>query len=352
MNSKLIGAIFGLVLAAALVHTCLHSSQAPIPAHVHQAYATWRLQHGKLTASPTEQDFRLRTFYQNMLFVQSSNDNHSHRSELNQFADLTEEEFKGALGLKSTTATGISGMAQQDPKSTANLQQQVVTARENKAYIGFPYINGSAMCNDNYAWTAAAILSGTMTMEYGVASTTYLMSPQRFLDCPNLYNTQGCDGGLVKNILDGAIKSNIGMTYLSSYPYTGVQVGCKEIKSTYAMSYIKNNSYSATQIINRIKAGYTLATAMDITSARFYSSGIFSGPCTVDVNQNMILTGFGVDDDGKTLFWSLMNTWGSKWGVNGTIKVRRFTDEGLPQYSSCGITTDAYTVSARFNLTN
>ena len=80
---------------------------------VNGAFARWAGAHGRpyLTNS-AEMEKRRSIFHQNALFVQQHNDDESQRSRLalNQFADLTLEEFKASyLGYKPALAEGRDG---------------------------------------------------------------------------------------------------------------------------------------------------------------------------------------------------------------------------------------------------
>lgn len=57
-----------------------------------------------------------------------------------------------------------------------------------------------------------------------------------------------------------------------------------------------------------------------------YSSGIFDGcPKDADINHMMLAKGYGVADGKK--YWRIQNSWGSRWGEDGSMRLLRHDDE-------------------------
>ena len=94
------------------------------------------------------------------------------------------------------------------------------------------YIQGSATCNDNYAWIAAV----NMNANYYIAQGTRIMynfSPQTYLDCSGNFKNAGCNGGLAVNCFQYSAMWGVGTT--NDYPYFGVQRPCRVVAG-----YFKN----------------------------------------------------------------------------------------------------------------
>lgn len=54
-----------------------------------------------------------------------------------------------------------------------------------------------------------------------------------------------------------------------------------------------------------------------------YHSGVFNG-CNEDkiiINHGVALVGYGDDEDGA--YWIIRNHWGTQWGENGYMRLRR-----------------------------
>lgn len=72
----------------------------------------------------------------------------------------------------------------------------------------------------------------------------------------------------------------------------------------------------------------------------YYASGIFEDPmCCIDQNHAVLLVGYGVDSSG-TPYWIAKNSWGSKWGEGGYVRLRRSTSKARSA-GQCGIAISA-----------
>ena len=71
---------------------------------------------------------------------------------------------------------------------------------------------------------------------------------------------------------------------------------------------------------------------------QFYKSGVLHDSCAFleDRNHAVILTGYGVDDEG-IMFWRGVNTFGRDWGENGYFRVER-------NATRCGIDQDVFMI--------
>jgi len=61
--------------------------------------------------------------------------------------------------------------------------------------------------------------------------------------------------------------------------------------------------------------------AIQVESAfQFYTSGIFAGPCAKQWNHALLIVG------GTTDYWIAKNSWGSSWGEQGYVRIKRGDD--------------------------
>lgn len=80
-----------------------------------------------------------------------------------------------------------------------------------------------------------------------------------------------------------------------------------------------------------------VSTLIDASNLKKYSSGIVSGEqCSntqEDLNQAVLVVGYGSDNG--TNYWIVKNSWGSKWGENGYLRILRNSN------NTCGIGLEA-----------
>jgi len=93
-------------LSAGVIFSQVKTGPSPVPASIISKYTAWKKQFGKLYATPSENEYRLRVFHSSSDFIDESNEDYESvirsRGEtlsgpmfsLNVFADLSEEEFK------------------------------------------------------------------------------------------------------------------------------------------------------------------------------------------------------------------------------------------------------------------
>jgi C1A family cysteine protease len=68
--------------------------------------------------------------------------------------------------------------------------------------------------------------------------------------------------------------------------------------------------------------GRPVSVAVDATNWSTYKSGIFSN-CEAQLNHGVLLTG-STDD-----YWMIKNSWNTKWGIEGYIKLSRGNTCGI-----------------------
>ena len=83
-----------ILLGVALYAGIHQAHQAEIPVEVRAQFQQWKLGQNRLYGSPSEDEYRLRVFYKNLQMIEAHNaQGHSYTLGINQFADLTTEEF-------------------------------------------------------------------------------------------------------------------------------------------------------------------------------------------------------------------------------------------------------------------
>jgi len=248
---------------------------------------------------------RFETFKTNYDTVAEHNEgNHTWTMGLNEFSDMTGEQFYSTL-------TG--------PWSESERPQGAV---EEVAALGFPNdkfdwrdqgavtsVKNQGTCGSCWTFSGAGTMEGLLFIK---TKALVDLSEQQLLDCAGSYGNRGCGGGLPWSCFDFARDKGI-CTY-QDYPYMGRQGTCK----TTCKSRMKTAGYS--QIASEAQFQAVLrqnpiSLGLDVTNWQHYSGGVFNGPCGQEPQHAVI--GVGWQDNA----WIIKNSWGTSWGESGFIRL-------------------------------
>lgn len=164
------------------------------------------------------------------------------------------------------------------------------------------------------------------------------MSEQQLVDCDRARDNTGCSGGLMEDAFEYIMEN--GLVAQASYPYTGKDDKCDKIKS--ANSVVTINGYKRVRkndetSLQATAAQQPVSAAIDAVGFdfQFYSSGVFRGPCSSNLNHGVTIVGYGDEGD---KYWIVKNSWGSQWGEAGYVRMLRGVETG---YGMCGIAAQA-----------
>jgi KDEL-tailed cysteine endopeptidase len=126
---------------------------------------------------------------------------------------------------------------------------------------------------------------------------------------------------------------NGGITTEENYPYTS---NVTETANTCDSS--KTSDYAATitdyeTVPDNNETALAMAVAKQPVSLRidahgtdfqnrWYTGGIFNGPCGTDQNHAVTAVGYGTTADG-TNYWIVKNSWGTSWGDSGYVWMQK-----------------------------
>eukprot|EP00656_Telonema_subtile_P011310 TRINITY_DN15574_c0_g1_i1.p1 TRINITY_DN15574_c0_g1~~TRINITY_DN15574_c0_g1_i1.p1 ORF type:complete len:239 (-),score=42.15 TRINITY_DN15574_c0_g1_i1:182-898(-) len=156
------------------------------------------------------------------------------------------------------------------------------------------------------------------------------LSDQQILSCSRAYGNHGCVGGNMEKsyryILEKKDRGRLAVA--SDYPYTGKAGHCRadkfETTQTHLKGYRKIERGSESDLQDALTQ-HPVAVGIDAHHPAFklYVSGVFDVDyCTTRLTHAVLLTGFGVDEDGNH-FYNLKNSWGDGWGQKGFGKIKR-----------------------------
>ncbi|KAJ8921571.1 hypothetical protein NQ315_010476 [Exocentrus adspersus] len=287
-----------------------------------------------------EENVRFSIFQSNLRTIEEHNEKYqkgekSYYMGVNQFTDMTSEEFKATLtynvtmksNQKPTAVHKISNV--QAPDYVNWVEQGIVTG-----------IKDQGACGSCWAFSSTGALEGAYARRTG---SLVSFSEQNLVDCCSA--NSGCNGGAMQYAYD-YIRDN-GIETEGDYPYSATQGGCQfnaGISVTRVAGYV-SIPQDENALLDAVANAGPIAVAINADHFQNYAGGVFDdGACTGDsLDHGVLVAGYG-NQDGRD-YWLVKNSWGTWWGEGGYVKMAR--NRG----NQCGIANDAlYPVTGRATM--
>ena len=151
------------------------------------------------------------------------------------------------------------------------------------------------------------------------------LSEQELVDCVK-GKSEGCNGGYMEDAYKFIVKKG-GIASEAKYPYKGVDRVCNVKKEAHTVARIKgyekvpaNSEKELLKTVAKQPVGVSIEGGQ--RAFRFYSSGVFTGKCGTHLDHAVTIVGYGSTDEG-TKYWLVKNSWGTKWGEKGYVRMKR-----------------------------
>jgi len=253
---------------------------------------------------------------------------------VNQLADLTNEEYRGMLGFRSSKS--VSGAAVH-----SHAKKGVPAAADWRKQGAVTPVQDQGQCGSCWAFSAIAAMEGGYYQESG---TLLKLSEQMCVDCVN-GGADTCDVGGEMHDCYLQVISQGGNMLESDYPYTASSGNPCGFDASKAVANVFTGYINVTvgdeKDLMAKSAASVVSVGIDASSFMFqlYSSGVYNDPtCKNDplsLDHGVTVVGYDHDDSSKLDYWIVKNSWGALWGQDGYIWMTRNLN------NQCGIATDA-----------
>eukprot|EP00913_Durusdinium_trenchii_P027590 g25878.t1 len=286
--------------------------------------------YGKDYDDPEEYAYRKALFDQRAARIDAQNAMGTWKAGFNDFTDATPEELKRMMGYRKERDSELRGAvssqagtprlkaARAKPKFPKNLDW-----RERTPSVVSP-VKSQGGCGSCWAFAAAEVIESHVAIKTGVLLS---LSPQELTSCtPNprrCGGTGGCAGAMSQLAFD-YIKQQGGVSDIWQYPYlSGTKYASLECEAFNGTVYWPPKaSITGHALMEAVQLG-PVTVSVDASDWWLYHGGIFDG-----CNKTHPDISHAVDEKGQHVkYWLIRNSWGTMFGENGYIRLRRYDDE-------------------------
>jgi len=324
---------FGLVLVAILAAIPFaftytrRANTTPFTNNVQfMTFAQWKSQENKAYASPAEHHYRMKAFFANIEKIKAVNSDNSltYTVGLNQFSDLTEEEF----------IAKYTGFAPVD--STDGIPHVNVGDRQDEINWvtsgNVADVKNQGQCGSCWAFSAIGAVESAWNL---AGNKLVTLSEQQLVDCSSAQGNHGCNGGLMNNAFKYIVKAK-GVESEKDYPYEAKDLKCRfDVSKVTATirNYVVIQQNDCDGLLHAVTR-QPVSIGIAANAIMSYQSGIFNSPrCGTQLNHGVVTVGYG--KDGTQEYWIVRNSWGASWGEKGYIRFAR--DDNKSEPGMCGI---------------
>ena len=324
--------MFRLVLLATTFFAVCNAQTLLNENEIWSRFTNFQEKFAKKYENVQELETRFSVFRENFrnIITHNADRNQTFTMGVNQFTDLTPEEFKAQMirGLKAPVGSYGCG-------SFSNSASGTPTAIDWRTKGAVTTVKDQGQCGSCWTFSSTGAMEGAWAIAKGQLID---LAEQELVDCAGLkYGSMGCNGGQ----MEGAFKFIIenGQCAASSYPYTakdGTCHSCSAVAHATSCYDVKPNDQLSLKAAV-YKQPVAVAIEADTKYFQSYSGGVLtSSSCGTSLDHGVLAVGYGEENGQK--YWLVKNSWGTSWGEQGYVKIGR--SESTNDAGICGIAMD------------
>uniref|UniRef100_A0A8C9TFB2 Si:dkey-26g8.5 n=1 Tax=Scleropages formosus TaxID=113540 RepID=A0A8C9TFB2_SCLFO len=312
-----------------------------LDAQLDKHWHLWKQWHSKKYYE-TEESWRRVVWEKNLKKIELHNLEHSlgkrlFRLGMNQFGDMTNEEFKQLIN-------GYKHKAEKKVKGSLFLEPNFLMPPDQVDWRKHGYVTpvkDQRQCGSCWAFSSTGAIEGQMFRKTGKLVS---LSEQNLMDCSQPEGNHGCDGGIMDQAFQ-YVQDNNGLDTEAFYPYQATDNQPCQYDPNYSAAngtgFVDIPSGNEQALMRAVAAIGPISVAIDASheSFQFYQSGIYyeEACSSVNLDHGVLVVGYGYEGqnvDGNK-YWIIKNSWTERWGKKGYIYMAK------DRNNNCGIATAA-----------
>ena len=277
--------------------------------------------HERSYETEEEHNSRYWTFYKNMLQWELLNrlEEGTATYGMNQFSDLTTEEFKEKYLIPITEKDLF--YAEMLPKAEELDVDRAPTEIDWREEGAVTPVKNQGDCGSCWAFSTTGNIEGRWAIKTG---DLFSLSEQELLDCDDV--DYGCRGGLPYQAVAEIMRLG-GLVKESDYKYKGFPYSCSLDKSKIVATVVGREKIGTNEgtMAYYIAANGPASVCLNANMMKSYKGGVAHPRRDLcdpqKLNHGVLMAGYGVEDG--LPFWLIKNSWGTSWGEDGYYKIYR-----------------------------
>ncbi|XP_061711457.1 procathepsin L-like [Cydia pomonella] len=232
---------------------------------------------------------------------------------VNHFADLKPHEREQYHGLKLPSGNRTKAVVLDLPEATD-------TELDWRKKDAVTHVKSQGQCGSCYIFSAVGAIEGQYAIKHKQCPA---LSEGQALDC---LDCGTCSGGLMHTVCQELAQKKKKLEKESDYPYKEAKQACHEdqSKGVALVTGGKEVKIHNEEELKKLLSNYgPLPVALNAADFHHYHKGILEPNLCKgkEINHGVVLVGYG-EENGKQ-YWLIKNSWGTVWGENGYVRLRR-----------------------------